>query len=195
MGSSGDVGWARSCVCGQPAGYLGPGRSRTASRMCPALGCVFVGAEEREWILCVSPSSRLLRLVHGPLGERFYGSKDASMQGLLRNASELAHCHFCCFHWPQNSHRPPQIREVGSGGEEPQSHVARGVDTGWGMKTRPSLQPTALAPSQGSGAGSPLSPHARPTEGWNGCGLQPPCALLSLEFARFFPPQCLSDSS
>lgn len=64
-----------------------------------------------------------------------------------------------------------------------------------GIKTRPSWQPTALAPSQVSGAGLPLSPYARPTEGWNGRVLQPPCPLLFLEFARFFPPQCLSESS
>lgn len=87
---------------------------------------------KRENGSCVSPHPAGYSGLFLGSWARFRCSKDASMQRLLRNASELAHGHFCCFHWPQTSHRPAHIREVGSGGEELQSHVAKGVDTGGG---------------------------------------------------------------
>ena len=64
-GRSADFGWAHLCVCGQLAGYLGPGRPR----MAPLTGMCVYWSRRETGCRVSSPSTRLLRLVHELLGK------------------------------------------------------------------------------------------------------------------------------
>ena len=94
----------------------------------PSLGCVYWS--RRETGCCVYPHPPGYSGWFMGCWERFQGPKSTSMQGLLRNASELAHCPFCCCYCTETSDGLFWTWEVGHGGEEPSSHTAEIVDTG-----------------------------------------------------------------
>ena len=157
----------------------------------PSLGCVYWS--RRETGCCVSPHPPGYSGWFMGCWERFQGPKSTSMQGLLRNASELAHCPFCCCYCTETSDGLFWTWEVGHGGEEPSSHTAEIVDTGRNADLAV-FAATVFAPSLASESHevrlwsrvASLSTRSA-AQGVEWIVHQPPCPLLFLEFTTLIP--------